>query len=127
MRERSVTYLPQAAFAALADPIRRAVLDMLRAGSRPAGQIAQGFAVSRPAVSKHLRQLRRAKLVRERREGRHRVYELNAAPLRDVDSWLSRYRAFWQGSLAGLKNFVEAEYKKETRRANRKRTARTRG
>jgi DNA-binding transcriptional ArsR family regulator len=102
-----------AAFGALADPTRRAVLDLLRQGSLPAGVIARAFPVSRPAISKHLRLLRRAHLVRERREGRRRMYQLNPAPLRAVDSWLEHYRSFWQMSLADLKAFVEAEHAKE--------------
>ena len=127
MRHRSVTYpghtstgrpagspLPDAAFGALADPTRRAVLDLLRAGTRPAGDIARAFTVSRPAISKHLRILRRAHLVEERREGRHRMYHLNPEPLKAIDSWLNQYRQFWTASLNNLKAFVEAEYAKET-------------
>src|SRR5271155_6150374 len=103
MRNRSVTYssekyLPQSTFHALADPTRRAVLDLLRLGAQPAGQIAAAFPVSRPAISKHLRQLRKARLVVESRSGRHRLYQLNAAPLRAVDTWLEQYRRFWQMS-----------------------------
>src|SRR5205823_7959387 len=108
------TPLPDAAFSALADPTRRAVLDLLRAGTRPAGDIARAFTVSRPAISKHLSILRRAHLVEERREGRHRMYHLNPEPLRAVDSWLNQYRQFWTASLNNLKAFVEAEYEKET-------------
>ncbi len=114
MRHRSVTDSTEAVFGALADPTRRAVLDLLRRGNLPAGQIARAFPVSRPAVSKHLRLLRRARLVEERRHGRHRVYQLNPGPLRAVDNWLNRYRTFWQSSLASLKAFVEAEHAKET-------------
>jgi DNA-binding transcriptional ArsR family regulator len=114
MRNRSVTYSSEATFQALADPTRRAVLDLLRRGSQPAGHIAGAFPVSRPAISKHLRLLRRAHLVHEHREGRHRVYQLNPEPLRAVDSWLTEYRRFWQMSLTNLKTFVEAEYAKET-------------
>jgi DNA-binding transcriptional ArsR family regulator len=114
MRNRSVTYSPEATFSALADPTRRAVLDLLRRGSQPAGRIAQEFPTSRPAISKHLRLLRRAHLVDERREGRLRVYQLNPEPLRAVDSWLEHYRTFWTQNLANLKAFVEAEYEKET-------------
>jgi DNA-binding transcriptional ArsR family regulator len=114
MRHRSVTYSPEAAFSALADPTRRAVLDLLRAGTRPAGEIARAFPVSRPAISKHLKILRRAHLVEERREGRHRMYQLNPEPLKAVDSWLEHYRSFWSASLTNLKAFVEAEYAKET-------------
>jgi len=126
MRHRSVTHPSgrnigqiggvadrDAAFGALADPTRRAVLDLLRAGRRPAGEIARVFPVSRPAISKHLRILRRAHLVEERREGRHRLYQLNPAPLKAVDSWIEQYRSFWTASLENLKAFVEAEYAKE--------------
>jgi DNA-binding transcriptional ArsR family regulator len=122
MRNRSVTYSreqrtaqrTEATFQALADPTRRAVLDLLRRGSQPAGQIAEAFPVSRPAISKHLRLLRRAHLVREHREGRNRVYELSAEPLRAVDSWIEQYRSFWSTSLTNLKAFVEAEHARET-------------
>src|ERR1700676_947676 len=124
MRNRSVTYpasppsAAEATFQALADPTRRAVLDLLRRGSQPAGQIPEAFPVSRPAISKHLRLLRRAHLVREHREGRHRVYQLNPEPLRAVDSWLDQYRSFWKLNLANLKTFVEGEYAKETAQSN---------
>jgi DNA-binding transcriptional ArsR family regulator len=118
MRNRSVTYSrlqrTEATFQALADPTRRAVLDLLRRGSQPAGQIAEAFPVSRPAISKHLRLLRRAHLVLEHREGRHRVYRLNPDPLRAVDSWIEQYRVFWAASLNNLKAFVEAEHARET-------------
>ncbi|MFY9675975.1 MAG: metalloregulator ArsR/SmtB family transcription factor [Terriglobales bacterium] len=113
MRNRSVTYSAETTFHALADPTRRAVLDLLRAGSQPAGRIAESFTVSRPAISKHLRQLRKARLVVEHRSGRHRFYKLNPEPLKAVDSWLEHYRQFWQINLANLKNFVETEYARE--------------
>jgi DNA-binding transcriptional ArsR family regulator len=103
----------EATFQALADPTRRAVLDLLRRGSQPAGQIAEAFPVSRPAISKHLRLLRGAHLVREHREGRNRIYHLNPEPLRAVASWIEQYRQFWSASLTNLKAFVEAEYAKE--------------
>lgn len=125
MSYRSVTYSPDAIFSALADPTRRAVLDLLRRGSLPAGRIAEAFPVSRPAVSKHLRLLRRARLVRERREGRRRLYELNPAPLRAVDSWIRQYQKFWQASLTGLKAVAESEHKgKTSRRAAEKKNKR---
>ena len=127
MRDRSVTHSAvriegslaaaqrtrDAAFNALADPTRRAVLDLLRRGNRAAGEIARAFPVSRPAISKHLGVLRRAHLVEERRQGRHRMYQLNPDPLKSVDSWLEQYRSFWSGTLANLKSFVEQEYAKE--------------
>jgi DNA-binding transcriptional ArsR family regulator len=118
MRDQRVTYSTrrnsEATFQALADPTRRAVLDLLRRGKQPAGQIASAFPVSRPAISKHLRLLRRAHLVSEHREGRHRVYQLTPEPLRAVDSWLEQYRMFWAASLNNLKAFVEAEHARET-------------
>jgi len=122
MRHRSVTYSPprssprrttEATFQALADPTRRAVLDLLRRGSQPAGQIATAFTVTRPAISRHLRLLRRAHLVTEQRQGRLRVYQLNPEPLRAVDSWIEQYRSFWTASLNNLKAFVEAEHARE--------------
>jgi DNA-binding transcriptional ArsR family regulator len=124
MRHRSVTYSAtrnqEATFQALADPTRRAVLDLLRRGSQPAGKIASAFPVSRPAISKHLRLLRRAHLVREHREGRNRVYQLNPEPLQAVDSWIEQYRMFWAASLNNLKAFVEAEHERETLAVSRK-------
>ncbi|HEY7683807.1 MAG TPA: metalloregulator ArsR/SmtB family transcription factor [Gemmatimonadales bacterium] len=100
---------PDAVFRALADPTRRAILGALARGSQPVGALAQRFPVSRPAISRHLRVLRRARLVRDRREGRHRVCELTPGPLREVDAWLSHYRRFWQARLARLKRHLEAD------------------
>jgi len=109
MRDRLVTYSPDALFSALSDPTRRAVLDLLRSGSLPAGHIAEAFPVSRPAISKHLRLLRRAHLVSEVRRSRQRVYSLHPAPLKAIDSWLDSYRVFWDASLTSLKDVVEAK------------------
>ena len=120
MGNRSVTYWADAAFRALADPTRRAVLELLRSGSLTAGEIAKGFPVSRPAISKHLGLLRRAHLVHQRRQGRERFYQLNPAPLEAVAAWLDRYRLFWQGSLTSLKAVVEAEARKSGRRRKKK-------
>jgi len=99
-------------FQALADPTRRAILGLLREGSQPAGSIARGFPVSRPAISRHLRILREAELVSEIKVGRNRLYELNAAPLRSVDDWLAHYRHMWQHQLRNLKRFVEEKGRK---------------
>jgi DNA-binding transcriptional ArsR family regulator len=118
MRNRVVTYSAGAVFDAIADPTRRALLDLLRNGARQAGEIASAFPVSRPAISKHLRRLRSAQLVREHREGRNRVYQLNPEPLRAIDAWLDQYRAFWTMNLTNLKSFVEAEHAKETARSS---------
>jgi DNA-binding transcriptional ArsR family regulator len=96
-------------FRAVADPTRRAILDLLLDGERTVGEIAERFAVSRPAVSKHLRVLRGARLIRARREGRQRLCRLDPDPLRAVDAWLDRYRREWQSRLARLKRYVEAD------------------
>lgn len=119
MRNQAVTHSLEKALQAVADPTRRAVLDLLRAGSRPAGEIARAFPVSRPAISRHLRQLRRAGLVREHRSGRHRFYQLDPAPLREVDRWLGRYRVFWEQKLSALKSFVEEEHLQPAKRHER--------
>jgi len=74
----------------------------------------------RPAISRHLRLLRRAHLVQERKEGRHRFYQLNPEPLKAVDAWLEQYRGFWRANLTGLKAFVEAEYAKEKGRTQKR-------
>ncbi len=99
------------AFGAIADPTRRQILDLLRArGPQRAGDIADRFpAMSRPAVSKHLRVLRTARLCRARSAGRERVYELDSRALGDLDSWLERYRVLWRGKLDTLKTYVEQE------------------
>lgn len=97
------------AFRAVADPTRRAILDRLRAGGAPVHEIAADFDMSRPAVSRHLRILREAQLIREHREGRERIYELTPAPLESVHHWIQTYRAFWQGSLTRLKQHIEGD------------------
>jgi len=97
----------------LADPTRRAILDSLRAGGQPVGAIAAAFPVSRPAISKHLRVLRRSALVVERKRGRERICELNAEPLAAVHDWTAAYRVLWTGRLERLKRFVEEQQGKE--------------
>jgi DNA-binding transcriptional ArsR family regulator len=115
MRDRSVTNPRHAVFRALADPTRRAVLDLLRDGSRSAGEIARLFPMSRPAISKHLRRLRQAGLVRDDRRGRTRFYAINPAPLKKVDRWLTPYRDFWEGKLAEMRAFVESRFEGKKR------------
>jgi DNA-binding transcriptional ArsR family regulator len=96
-------------FAAIASPLRRALLDTLAAGPLPVRDIAAGFPVSRPAVSQQLRILKAAALVREERAGRERRYHLNPAPLRDVEVWLTHYERFWQGRLGALREVLDGE------------------
>ena len=87
---------------ALADPIRREVVDLLAGGELAAGDLADRFPVSRPAISRHLRVLREAGLVRVRSDGRRRFYALDPGPLRELDSWLERYRDLWAQRLDAL-------------------------
>ena len=109
MRNLNVSHMTDErdVFQALADPTRRAILELLRHGSQPVSSIARDFPVSRPAISRHLRVLREAELVSEIKVGRNRLYELNAAPLRSIDDWLAHYRYMWQHQLRNLKRFVE--------------------
>jgi len=96
-------------FQAVSDPTRRAILDRLRKGPLPVNDLASGFRVSRPAISKHLRVLRNARLVREHKEGRQRLYQLEAARLEEIAKWTETYREFWQHSLTNLKRHLEKE------------------
>lgn len=102
--------LRNATFRAIADPTRREILGLLRGGGRMSvGDIAENFATSRPAISKHLRLLREAGLVKTHQQGNARICALRAQPLRDVDEWLRDYQTFWDTSLRGLKAHVEGE------------------
>jgi DNA-binding transcriptional ArsR family regulator len=94
-------------FRAIADPTRRAILDRLRAGPAPVNELASEFEQSRPAISKHLRVLRDARLVTEQRAGRERLYQLRPAPLQRVMGWIEGYRSFWQHNLTQLKRYLE--------------------
>jgi DNA-binding transcriptional ArsR family regulator len=96
-------------FKALADPTRREILALLRTRRSSVGELAANFRISRPAVSKHLRLLRAATLVRDRAEGTTRVCELNAKPLKRIDAWLGDYKEFWSRSLVRLKAHVEKQ------------------
>ncbi len=90
------------ALAALADPTRREIVALLAAGERGAGELAAHFPVSRPAVSRHLRVLREAGLVRVRAEGQRRVYALDPGPLSELDAWLAPFRQLWAQRLDAL-------------------------
>jgi DNA-binding transcriptional ArsR family regulator len=84
---------PVTLFAALADPSRCRVLELLRERARPVHELAAEFAISRPAISRHLRVLKEAGLVREEKRGRENVYILDAGPLLGADRWLEDFRA----------------------------------
>lgn len=94
------------AITALADPTRRVVFERLRHGARPVGEIARGLPVSRPAVSQHLRVLKNAGLVRERREGTRHYYSVNGDGLAELRSYLE---GFWEEALAAFKQAAETE------------------
>lgn len=94
------------AFAALSDPTRRGLLLTLQRADAPVHELAAQFAISRPAVSKHLAVLRAAGLVREQRRGRENVYALERAALEAARGWLTD---FWRGRLGALKNLAEGE------------------
>lgn len=86
-------------FSALADPTRRQIVEMLADGERAAGEIAERFPVSAPAISQHLKVLREAHLVTVRVDAQRRIYALDPAGLSELDAWLSRIRRFWGGRL----------------------------
>jgi DNA-binding transcriptional ArsR family regulator len=89
-------------FSAIADPTRRRLLDLLSESESPVTVLARRFAVSRPAISQHLRILRDAGLVTERRSGRQRLYRLRPQPLRQVYDWAAHYQRFWHKKLRSL-------------------------
>lgn len=90
------------ALAALADPTRRRIVELLAEHECDAGEIGSHFAVSQPAISRHLRVLREGGLVRVRPQAQRRLYSLEPGPLEELDSWLERYRGFWQQRLDAL-------------------------
>ncbi|KHK96083.1 ArsR family transcriptional regulator [Microbacterium mangrovi] len=94
--------MPMDAFGALANPVRRQILIALRDDPLPAGELAALFDLSRPAVSEHLQVLRDARLVSERRDGRRRIYRLEAEPLAEIDEWLHPFEKYWRGRLTAL-------------------------
>jgi DNA-binding transcriptional ArsR family regulator len=94
-------------FAAIADPTRRAILDLLSQGEQPVKQIAQPFSMSLPAISQHLSVLCEVELVTQRKEGRQRFYRLNPEPLKQVSDWVNHYEQFWQDKLDVLGNYLE--------------------
>jgi DNA-binding transcriptional ArsR family regulator len=102
-----------ATFAALADPTRRAILERLAGREAPVGAVAARFAISLPAVSKHLAVLERAGLLTRARFGRERHCGLVADPLREAAAWLARYRRFWEARLDALARYLEAADRKE--------------
>ena len=110
-----------AAFAALADPTRRAILARLATGEASATELAEPFAMSQPAISKHLKVLERAGLISRSREAQRRPCRLEAKPLAEATEWLERYRRFWEGNFQRLDALLDElkaqpKYRKRTKR-----------
>jgi DNA-binding transcriptional ArsR family regulator len=99
-------------FGALADNTRRQILARLSTGDATVGELARPFSISRPAISKHLRVLERAGLVRRTRDGRISRCGLDAAPLKDAADWVERYREFWKAQLDALSGYLERKEEK---------------
>lgn len=104
-----------ATFAALADPTRRAILARLASGPAAVTELAKPFAMSQPAISKHLQVLERAGLISRGREAQRRPRRLEVQPLAEANGWLEGYRQFWEGSFQRLDALLE-EMKKRPRR-----------
>ncbi len=97
-------------FHAIAHPARRTILVMLKAGERPASELAEPFGMSFAAVSQHLKILKEADLVTERREGRQRIYHLRPKPLRAVVDWVDEFEALWTARLDALAEHLDRKH-----------------
>jgi DNA-binding transcriptional ArsR family regulator len=95
-------------FEVLAEPRRREILDLLRAGERPVGELVERLALTQPAVSKHLKVLREAGLVEVRQDAQRRWYRLRLEPLVEIDDWLAPYRQLWNEHLDALERHLDA-------------------
>jgi DNA-binding transcriptional ArsR family regulator len=110
-----------ATFAALADPTRRAILARLASGEASVSELAEPFAMSQPAISKHLKVLERAGLISHGREAQRRPRRLEPKPLADATQWLERYREFWEGNYQRLDALLEElKTKQKTRRSTKR-------
>lgn len=93
--------------AVLAEPNRRRILDLLKEGERPVGELVEELGLTQPAVSKHLRTLRDAGLVEARTDAQRRLYRIRPEPLAELDAWLASYRRLWSVSLDRLDRHLE--------------------
>jgi DNA-binding transcriptional ArsR family regulator len=109
------------AFAALADPTRRAILARLASGDADVSELMKPFPLSQPTISKHLKVLERAGLVARGRDAQRRPRTLVAAPLKSIDHWLESYRRFWERKFASLDHYLSELQKKEKRRGRTRR------
>ena len=96
-------------FTILSEPSRRRILDLLREGERPVGDLVERLGMSQPGVSKHLRVLREAGFVRVRQDAQRRLYSVDPQPLAEVDAWLAPYRVMWSSSLDRLGRHLDRE------------------
>ena len=94
-------------FAALADPTRRAILARLATGEATVSELSEPFAMSQPAISKHLKVLERAGLIRGDRDAQRRPRRIEAAPLKEANDWIERYREIWEGNYQRLDALLE--------------------
>jgi DNA-binding transcriptional ArsR family regulator len=108
-----------AAFAALADPTRRAILARLASGDADVSELTKPFALSQPTISKHLKVLERAGLVMRGSDAQRRPRTLVAVPLKDIADWVEPYRRFWEQKFAGLDDYLTESQQKEKRRARK--------
>jgi DNA-binding transcriptional ArsR family regulator len=109
-----------ATFAALADPTRRAILARLASGEASVQELAEPFDISLPAVSRHLKVLATAGLIARGRDAQWRPCRLEAAPLKDVSSWVEEYRRFWEQNLDRLDDYLKQLQAKEKKRGRKK-------
>lgn len=106
--------MPVDPYSALANPVRRGILDALRNAPMAVNDIVRLFELSRPAVSEHLKVLRDAHLVAEERRGQKRMYYLTARPLEQVDEWLHPFERYWRARLGDLAALLDEQQKEET-------------
>jgi DNA-binding transcriptional ArsR family regulator len=101
--------MPADVFSALASPVRRSLLELLAERPQTVNELAAQFAMRRPSVSEHLRVLKDCGLVREQRAGRHRVYDLDARPLKQVAEWVHPFERFWRERLHALADLLDED------------------
>lgn len=96
-------------FSAVADPTRRQIIELLAKSEQPVGDLAKRFTLTQPAISQHLRALHSAGLVRVRQDAQRRIYSLDPRGFAHIDTWLSRYRAFWTTHLDSLERALDED------------------
>jgi len=110
-------------FQAIADPTRRAIIDMLAEQSLNLNAVAENFDISRPAISKHVKILTECGLVVIKQRGRERYCEVNLAPLREVSKWIKQYKVFWTKKLDALEHYVAEDKLSASKKNTAKKTS----